>query len=263
MEAFDDSIGSTAESAQLESTPNESAQLESTPNESGNASKASDGLSQADILELLQNNAPSGYKYCLTLVPRETDTLEKVLKNRVVSTKKVNPTTGGESYKPTRRKFSMHGAVITTAEYKTKIAEAQKKPEAKAKNKRKNTQVTQKKPQKKQRKSLKQRLREMKKSAVYESDSEADDDQDDTACPNNNEEERNTAPQANNNEREESSSIPTVTNANQPKAIINENTLPSILLELDDHNIGKCFAIYWPKPKAYYWGKLIHVFILK
>ena len=100
----------------------------------------------------------------------------------------------------------------------------------------------------------------MKKSAVDESDSEADDDQDDTACPNNNEEERNTAPQANNNEREESSSIPTITNANQPKAIINENTLPSILLELDDHNIGKVFAIYWPKPKAYYWGKLLHVF---
>ena len=116
VEAFDDSLGSTAESAQLESTPNESAQLESTPNESGNASKASDGLSQADILELLQNNAPSGYKYCLTLVLRGTDTLEKVLKNRVVSTKKVNPTTGGKASKPTQRKISMHGAVIRTAE---------------------------------------------------------------------------------------------------------------------------------------------------
>ena len=134
MEVFDDSIGSTTKSAQLESTLNES----------GNASKASDGLSQADILELLQTNAPSGYKYCLTLVPRETDTLEKVLKNRVVSKKKVNPTTGGEASKPTRRKISMHGAVITTAAYQTKIAEAQKKPEAKAKNKRKNIQVTQK-----------------------------------------------------------------------------------------------------------------------
>ena len=143
LEAFDDSIGLTDESAQCESTLNESGNL----NES-----------QADILELLQNNAPSGYKYCLTLVPRETDTLEKVLKNRAVSTKKVNPTTGGEASKPIRRNISMHNAVITTADYKTKIAEAQKKPEAKAKNKRKNTQVTQKKPQKKQRKSLKQRL---------------------------------------------------------------------------------------------------------
>ena len=222
-------IGSTAKSAQLESTLNES----------GNASKASDGLSQADILKLLQNNNPSGYKYCLTLFLRETETLEKVLKNRVVSTKKVNPTTRGEASKPTRRKISMHGAVITTAEYKTKIVEAQKKPEAKAKNKRKNTQVTQKKPQKKQRKSLKMRLREMKKSAVDESDSEADRDQHDTAevennhsgepstsipCPSNNEEETITAPQANNNEREESSSISMVTNA-------------KILLELDDHNI--------------------------
>ena len=104
---------------------------------------------------------------------------------------------------------------------------------------------------------MKQRLREMKKLAVDESDSEADDDQDDTAevennysgepsttipCTNN-EEERNTTPQENNNEREESSSIPTVTNANQPKAIINENTLPSILLEFDDNNIG-IFLLY-------------------
>ena len=56
VEAFDDSIGLTDESAQFESTLNES----------GNANEASDGLSQADILELLQNNPPSGYKYCLT-----------------------------------------------------------------------------------------------------------------------------------------------------------------------------------------------------
>ena len=38
-------------------------------------------LTQEQILEILEKNAPLGYKYCSTLVPRETDSMEKVLKN--------------------------------------------------------------------------------------------------------------------------------------------------------------------------------------
>ena len=29
---------------------------------------------------------------------------------------------------------------------------------------------------------------------------------------------------------------------------------------LDDVNIGKFFAVYWPKPRSYYWAKLLKVF---
>ena len=75
---FDESMKSTADT-----TP-----PESTLNELKNETNVSDGLNQAYILEILQKNVPSGYKYCLTLVPRETGTLEKVLKNRNVSEKK-------------------------------------------------------------------------------------------------------------------------------------------------------------------------------
>ena len=71
MAAFDESMESTADT-----TP-----LESTLKESKNGINVSDGLNQTDSLELLQKNAPSGYKYCLTFIPRETDTLQKVLKN--------------------------------------------------------------------------------------------------------------------------------------------------------------------------------------
>ena len=42
-------------------------------------------MSPEDILNLLQQNAPPGFKYCLTLVPRETDSLEKVLKNQMLA----------------------------------------------------------------------------------------------------------------------------------------------------------------------------------
>ena len=32
------------------------------------------------------------------------------------------------------------------------------------------------------------------------------------------------------------------------------------IAELDDFNVRKYFAVYWPKPKAYYRGKLLKVF---
>ena len=50
-----------------------------------------------------------------------------------------------------------------------------------------------------------------------------------------------------------------VFSANQPKPL-NEGRSLSVLSQLDDQNIGKYFVVYWPKPKAYYWGKLLHVF---
>lgn len=40
-------------------------------------------LKPDEILKLLEKNAPPGYKYALTLVPLETDNLEKVLKRRM------------------------------------------------------------------------------------------------------------------------------------------------------------------------------------
>ena len=44
-------------------------------------------MSQEYILNLLQQNAPPGFKYCLTLVTREMDSLEKVLKSSWMLTK--------------------------------------------------------------------------------------------------------------------------------------------------------------------------------
>ena len=32
------------------------------------------------------------------------------------------------------------------------------------------------------------------------------------------------------------------------------------IAELDDFNVGKNIAVYWPKPEAYYWAKLLKVF---
>ena len=49
-------------------------------------------MSQENILNLLEQNAPPGFKYCLTLVPREMDSSKKVLKNWML-TKNANKET--------------------------------------------------------------------------------------------------------------------------------------------------------------------------
>ena len=108
--AFDESMESTADT-----TP-----LESTLNESRNGTNVSDGLNWANILQILQKNAPSGYKYCLTLVPRN------------VSAKKVNPATGAEAPKPTQCMGKLSQLRNTK-----KISETQKKLATGAKKKRK------------------------------------------------------------------------------------------------------------------------------
>ena len=77
-------------------------------------------MSPEDILNLLQQNAPPGFKYCLTLVPRETDSSEKVLKNQML-TKNTNKK-DSSAHPPKRQKILMHGAIITNSDYRTQIA---------------------------------------------------------------------------------------------------------------------------------------------
>ena len=92
-----------------------------------------------DILNLLQQNAPPGFKYYVTLVLRETNSLEKVLKNQML-TKNTNKK-DSSAPPPKRQKISMHGAIITNSDYGTQIAEkalaGKKHKKAEQKEKRK------------------------------------------------------------------------------------------------------------------------------
>ena len=42
-----------------------------------------------------------------------------------------------------------------------------------------------------------------------------------------------------------------------PKTKMNS---PKGLPVIEEEHIGKFYAVFWPKPKAYYWGKLMKVF---
>lgn len=75
-----------------DTTPLESTLLR---NESRNGTKISDGGNQVDILEISQKNAPSDYKYCLTLVPIEAVEILKCI------CKEKKPATRAEAPKPT------------------------------------------------------------------------------------------------------------------------------------------------------------------
>lgn len=72
-------------------------------------------MSQEDILNLLQENAPPGFKHFLTLVIREKDSLEKVLKNQML-TKNTNKK-DSSAPPPKRRQISMHEVVVTNSDY--------------------------------------------------------------------------------------------------------------------------------------------------
>ena len=71
----------------LFSTASHAMELEcSTTNDNqlpGSSSTLPTSMKPEELLKLLQNSAPAGYKYCLTVVPREIDSMEKVLKSRI------------------------------------------------------------------------------------------------------------------------------------------------------------------------------------
>ena len=101
----------------------------------------------------------------------------------------------------------------------------------------------------------------MTKFSVDESNSDANSTDDGNAVETSKSKEQNESiPQLSNCEEVwENDSMPAVVSANQIKPV-NESTSLSILSQLDDQNIGKYFVAYWPKPKAYFWGKPLHVF---
>ena len=44
----------------------------------------------------------------------------------------------------------------------------------------------------------------------------------------------------------------------QQKKEVNTISISSFLIsDLDDHNVGKYFAVFWPTPKVCHWGKLL------
>ena len=51
----------------------------------------------------------------------------------------------------------------------------------------------------------------------------------------------------------------TIENVNNETSVT-PNTKMNSPKGLEEEHIGKSYAVFWPKPKAYYWGRLIKVF---
>ena len=205
-------------------------------------------MSQEDILNLLQENAPPGFKHFLTLVIREKDSLEKVLKNQML-TKNTNKK-DSSAPPPKRRQISMHEAVVTNSDYWAEIAEKalagkkHKKAEKKAK-KKKNLK---KRPNKSTRKEFWEILRLMRKDNTEEDSIDMSTDEE--------------AAEKENALKEKETETQVACSGIYPeKRNESVNSLLTFsIAELDDFDVGKYFAVYWLKPKAYYWGKILTVF---
>ena len=209
-------------------------------------------MSQEDILNLHQQNATPGFKYCLTLVPRETDSLEEVLKNQML-TKNANKK-DSSAHPPKGQKILMHGAIITYSDYWTQIAEKalagkkHKEAEQKEEKEAKKNKNLKERPNKSTGKEFREMLRMMIKDNIEEDviDMSTDEEvaKNENVVKENKTETKVVCSGLYNEKRNES-----------------ENSLLTFsIAELGDFNVGKYLAVYWPKPKAYHWGKLLKVF---
>ena len=238
------------------------------PSTDSSSKNAKNIMKPEEILKLLEENAPTGYKYALTLVPKETDSLEKALKRRQAPMAST-PTPNDQNEKQKRKRISMDGAVLTCAEYRKKISAktAEKEDKAKAKNEKKRLKEVAKKtklrkqPQKKSKKQSKADFRKRLQHMIRDVDSDEDElstEENDNEEEKEHEEEEEEEKEEENNRNEEEENNRDKNTTPQLGNAINDSH--PILKELDDHNIGKFFAVFWTKPKTYYWGKLLKVF---
>ena len=96
--------------------------LENSPSSSTNKYSNDNGLMKPEeILKLIEDNAPPGYKHAITLVLKETDNIEKALKRGQTTSTLFS---GKETAKG--QKVSMDGAVLRCPKYQTKLKEQKK-----------------------------------------------------------------------------------------------------------------------------------------
>ena len=229
-------------------------------------------------------------KYCLTIVPCAEETrLETILKTRKHSA--VAATTSSSSdTKKTRHKVSMKGAVITDEEYSKQIFEKemedklkeQKKEERKKKKALKAKMMEEAPNKDKKRKKTKKRVNPIDSDSDSQSESIdlqvkrkkpgeifrrnlskikiSDDEEENVGVVvlNSDDDVReNGATQEQSGEKTEK--INQKDETHKDKSLLN-STETSIISKLDDCNIGDYFAVRWPNPCTYYWGKLLKVF---
>ena len=240
----------------------------STP--ASSSTPVSNNLSQEEILKILENNAPAGYKYCLTLVPRESDTLEKILKTRMATRK---PTPDATSTQPAekRHKISMHGAVISNPVYREKIAQTQEKKAKKKKGKGKEKSSKRKIEFAEKKKKIKSKKEEAKdkgkefrqrflKEVAQNNDSDDGDAEAEEKTSNSleSQNENLSLPTSLNVEFEDRADSGVVKDSEQNSVETSNSKVKPLVV--DEENIRNFYAVYWPKPKAYYWAKLMKVF---
>ncbi|KAL7638440.1 UNVERIFIED_CONTAM: hypothetical protein RMT77_011010 [Armadillidium vulgare] len=87
-------------------------------NHSAAATFPTDITSPSELTKALQRFAPPGMRYTISLVPKEDETsLESIIKSRRC------PSFANSQPKKKRHRISMHGSILTNAEYKKQTEE--------------------------------------------------------------------------------------------------------------------------------------------
>ena len=189
-------------------------------------------------------------------------------------TKKVNTSTNNSnSEQPTGHKISMHGAVVSNAEFREKIVKAKEEKAKKQKKKKPKRKIE---FQEKEKGAVKASSNKKAKTAVTENGKEFRKNKNFIASAEGKVDDENKSDEGNNDfqpvhehdnqevcflsepsnhqvAEEKSCDETTVVSKTETKQL---QDLPVI----EEEHIGKFYAVFWPKPKTYYWGKLIKVF---
>ena len=182
------------------------------------------------LLGLLQKHAPPGMKYSLNLVPTETETsFEEIIRAR--------GRPANEQQTAKRQRMSMHGAVLTDENFRNQIKD--KEDIAKAKEQKKQSKLQSKKDKNVIGTGKGHAKKRFKATDILEESSEDE-----------------------NNESFEAGKI----DPNCEETYLQEESEDDSdmavkqVIAIDEENIGQYYAVFWKKPRAYYWGKLQKVF---
>ena len=224
----------------------------------------------AQLLRKLQKHAPKGMKYALTLVPTEEEIcMEMILKNRKQSLKTDIP--------PAKRHKvnSMHGCILTDAECVQQMQKRAKEEEEKNQAKEKRKAERESKSSNKAIKVKKTKTKKKKrKNKIDDGDSSDEwpehghrqgkyfrqkllngdfDKEGDDHSDNGSEDEIHS-------QVEDNDEVTDPVTKPVAETVAESVTNQDIMKELDDHNVGKFFAVFWPKPCTYYWAQLQKIF---
>ena len=199
----------------------------------------SEAQSPRMLIRQLQNTAPTGMKYSITLVPQEDEiSFEAVIKSR-------GRPSSAQSQPQKRHRISMHGAVLTDQEFLEKQIEKEQQKKKKGKTTKKVRQDSDVDDPDEMMQDLHEKQTDKRKTNKENTKTKQISDSDDS-------------------DSDSSSVLSDVDDISTLQKTINSalhrQEISNELPKQSEIKEDLFYAVYWDKPSTYYWGKVSKLF---